>query len=194
MEKVCEICGKKFETTTGKKFCSVECVKKAKVLSNKKYKQAKKKERKHVCAMCGAEFTPKEKANSQKYCSPECAKKAQNLKKPQYKPLQKVCVICGAKFETRNYGTKTCSLECSTIYRRERAKLAFQNMGKDKVTKVSEEELKVQVMTITERHNFQTLRKAVNFLSAFTEYDAEECIELLRERKDKIGGYKIFYD
>jgi len=192
MEKVCEICGKAFETPTDKKkFCSIECTKKAKVLRNRKYKQAKRKTVTKICPVCGKEFEPK--TNSQKYCNPECYIVAKNRQAKLYSPLLKVCVICGSEFETRNYDTKTCSPECSFTFRQERTKVALKKVGKDKVIKVSDEELKVRVMSFTEEYHFKTLRQAVNFLSTFTEYDTEECIEQLRERKTKIGEYKILY-
>ena len=119
---------------------------------------------------------------------------AKNLQAKQYPPKQRICVICGAKFETQNYETKTCSPECSFIFRQERTKLALKNIGKDKVIEVPNEELKVRVMSFTEDYHFNTLRQSVNFLSLYTEFNTMECIELLRERKDKIGEYKIIYD
>lgn len=191
MQKFCEMCGKKFETTTGQKFCSVECVKKAKVAQNKKYKQAKRKRATKICPTCGKEFTPK--TNSQKYCMPECYRVAKNQQAKQIE-IPKVCVICGAEFKAHSYATKACSPKCSLILRQQQAKISFQNIGKDKVIEVSEEELKVRVKSYTEEYSFKTLRQAVNFLSIFTEYNTAECIELLKQRKDKIGEYKIFYD
>ena len=192
MKKVCEICGREFEPNRRQQFCSVECAKKAKVVRNRKYKQAKRQERKLICLTCGEEFKPT--ASRQKYCSPECYRVAKNLQAKQYPPKQRICVICGAKFETQNYETKTCSPECSFIFRQERTKLALKNIGKDKVIEVPNEELKVRVMSFTEDYHFNTLRQSVNFLSLYTEFNTMECIELLRERKDKIGEYKIFYD
>ena len=189
MEKVCEVCGKAFEKSlSNKKYCSVECAKKAKVVRNRKYKQAKRQEQKKICLTCG-------KAGSrQKYCSPECSRMAKNLQTKQYSPLQKNYVIGRAEFDARNYGAKTCSSECSFIFGQERTKVPLKNMGREKGIEVPDEALAVRVVSFTEDYMFKTLRQAVNFLSIFTKYDTAECIELLRQRESKIGEYKIFYD
>lgn len=192
MQKFCEMCGKKFETTTGQKFCSVECVKKAKVAQNKKYKQAKRKSATKICPTCEKEFKPT--GNGQKYCSAECSYEMRKKQNKLGQIVPKVCVICGKKFMAQSRVTKVCSPECSLILRRQQGKGITKSVGVDKVIEVPEEELKVRVVSFTEDYKFKTLRQAVNFLSLYTEYDTAECIELLKQRKDKIGEYKIFYD
>ena len=202
-KKFCAICGKEFEPVGSQKYCSPECAKKAFKASRRKYRrkyrQAKREERKKnlltngkICAICGDEFIPTN--GSQKYCSPECSRIANNLKLKQIK-LHKVCVICGKEFVTHSYDAKTCSPECSLILRRKPRQNNLKALGKNKVIKVPDEELKVRVVSFAdEEYRFNTLKKAVNFLSAFTEFNTEECIELLRERKTRIGEYKFFYD
>ena len=193
MEKVCEICGAKFETVNpNKKRCSLECAKKAKVVRNRKYKQAKRQEQKKICPICGKEFKPS--GNGQKYCSAECSYEMRKKQNKLGQMVTKVCVICGKEFMAQSRVTKACSPECSLILRQQQGKGIIKNIGKDKVIEVPEEELKVRMMSFTEDYHFKTLRQAVNFLSLYTEYNTAECIELLRERKDKIGEYKIIYD
>ena len=72
--------------------------------------------------------------------------------------------------------------------------MEWRHLAKTK-SEVPNEELKVRVVSFAEEeYRFDTLKKAVNFLSAFTEFNTEECIELLKKRKTRIGEYKFFYD
>lgn len=143
------------------------------------------------CGICGKNFETHNERK--KYCSVECAKQAKKLQAKKIQ-IEKVCVVCGKKFITHSYDTKTCLPECSSLLRKKSAKSALKTLGKNKVIKVPDEELKVRMVSFTEDYKFTTLWQAVNFLSAFTEFNTEECIELLRERKTKIGEYKFFYD
>lgn len=196
MKKFCEICGKEFASNRRQQFCSAECAKKAKVARNRKYKQTKKQECKinclKICPICEKEFTPR--TSRQKYCSLKCQQKAQRVHARLSQKWQKVCEVCGKEFRTHSPNTKTCSPECTLILRQERTKVALKNFVKDKVTKVADEEFFVRLVTFAEDYTFKSLKQAVNFLSIFTEYDTEECIDLLREHKNKIGSYKIFYE
>ena len=202
-EKICAICGKIFTPTNrARKYCSPECAKKSFKASRRKYRrkyrQIKRQEREKnlsnigkICANCGDEFIPTN--GRQKYCSPECNRMAKNIKLKQIQ-LHKICVVCGKEFVTHSYDAKTCSPECSSVLRKTPKQNGLDALGKNKVIAVPDEELKVRVVSFAEEeYRFDTLKKAVNFLSAFTEFNTEECIELLRERKTRIGEYKFFY-
>jgi len=148
-----------------------------------------------ICQACGEIFESRKP--NQKYCSPRCGRKARNFQAGLSPKVEKICVICGKEFKTQSYNIKTCSPECSLILRREQSRLALQNISKDKVIEVPDEKIFVRVKSIFEildDYNFDTLRKAVNYLSAYSSVDTAECVALLRERQNKIGHYKIFYD
>ncbi|MCL2038930.1 MAG: hypothetical protein FWG85_00705 [Bacteroidetes bacterium] len=103
--KVCECCGKEFETTIrNKKYCNPKCCK-----HNKKPNAIR------ICKICGKEFETNRK---KKYCSKECAYTQIKILSADYmkrkatlKPIILVCKICGKEFETIRK-KKYCSEQC----------------------------------------------------------------------------------
>ena len=163
MKKICPVCGKEFEAKYRQR-------KYCSFLCY--YKKTYKKPRKlkwteYVCAECGEKFLS---LTRKKYCSSECYIKGttRNLNTP----FKKICPVCGKEFDGK-YSKKFCSRECSTT---------------NKIIKIF-----VHLKAVDEEYTFKTLRQAVNFLSVFTKYDTAECIELLKQRKNKIGEYDCFY-
>ena len=105
---------------------------------------------------------------------------------------EKVCPVCGEEFKPKFCNQKYCSRECQYIAHH----ATFANNIVE-VPEVSEEKLFVRVKStfeILEDYYFTTFKQAVNYLSTFSSVDTAECLTLLRERKNKIGHYKIFYD
>lgn len=67
MKMNCMFCGIEFEARGAKKYCSVQCQRKARCKRNYPMKP-------HICPNCNKEFIP-EHTNMQKYCSSECRRK-----------------------------------------------------------------------------------------------------------------------
>jgi len=94
MKKVCEVCGKEYETSQPhQKTCSPECQKKKNAAYQKLYREVYHDE------------------------LLEKAKKNKNTPK-----LKKVCEVCGKEYETTQPHKKTCSPECSMINKHKRMK------------------------------------------------------------------------
>lgn len=66
--------------------------------------------------------------------------------------------------------------------------------AKEEIYQVPNVKMYVRIELMRQEHCFTNLKQAVNFLSVYSNCDAAECLKLLRERKDKIGKWKIFYD
>ena len=85
MEKICEICGKKFLAARGNhKYCSAECSAKGKTIKDKKFHEKKKQlireslvER--ICPICGATFKPR--SERQLCCCKPCGQKLYSRKR-----------------------------------------------------------------------------------------------------------------
>ena len=109
IRRVCPVCGKEFEISGQKKYCSVEC---RKVAYAARY--TAKSPEKRVCPICGKEF----EANGQKkYCCKKCARKAdkdwRKVRGCDIDPLKsRVCPVCGKIFEQGRSNQKYCSPEC----------------------------------------------------------------------------------
>lgn len=103
----CEYCGKEFERKSSRgrvpKYCSRECCQSAD-RDNKRITYVGKRE--EVCRQCGKKL-PKFKT---RFCSNYCREIQEGR---HHGLLQKVCVVCGSKFETQKSRQKTCSTECS---------------------------------------------------------------------------------
>lgn len=69
----CPVCEQSFEGKGAKKYCSLKCQRKARLL--REYPKTEKK-----CLVCGKSFTPIRK-NDQKYCSPKCRSHADYIKR-----------------------------------------------------------------------------------------------------------------
>ena len=117
-EKKCIICGSVFLTYYGK-YCSDECRKKASQKQNKLRMMRRNPCRieKAKCAFCGKDYeiirgayVEKKKMGKSKYCSDECRIKYNSRVK-----YTRNCIICGQKFRTASYVTKTCSDKCRKI-------------------------------------------------------------------------------
>ena len=153
---------------------------------------------KKICEVCGKEF--EKQGYNQKYCSPECERTGKNAVRRKRRlatrkiPLTKVCEICGKEFKPINYIQKYCSPECSEIGKNQQLKFEPLKSSVSKKIFAPEEELFVRIMWLNEEYNFKNLRQAVNFLTAYTDIDTAECLDLLRQRENKIGHWKIFYD
>lgn len=109
----CEYCGKEFERKSSRgrapKYCSRECCQAAD-RDNKRINYIGKREK--VCRQCGIEL-PKGRS---RFCSTICKSRwwaIQEGRSFNHGLLQKVCVVCGSKFETQKSRQRTCSTECS---------------------------------------------------------------------------------
>ena len=111
----CQFCGKEFEVSvkhhTVKKFCSQECMLKARqdnLLSSRLGK-------KEICRNCGKEYPASERVKGG-FCSGWCRNKytvSQNLE-------ERSCAYCGTKFKTYKYSAKKfCSRRCANKNRAE---------------------------------------------------------------------------
>ena len=98
--KVCEFCGKEFQTQNRIKYCSIEC--------KRKYRQEHAKIFTKECIFCGKEYEVTH--NYSKYCSDECKKK--NKQKQDTVILIKRCKFCDNEYEKTRTGSKYCSDEC----------------------------------------------------------------------------------
>ena len=105
----CEYCGKDFPKNPKgrtRKYCSTECNREADK-ANKRINYVGKREK--ICRQCGKEL-PKFKT---RFCSNYCREIQEGR---HHGLLQKVCVVCGSKFETQKSRQITCSTECSDYY------------------------------------------------------------------------------
>jgi len=149
----CEFCGKEFQDTKRRKYCSVPCNKKAYVarLPEKKCKQCgkefkpgrresiycsrrclgdSKKCPKVTCPICSIEFEPERL--SQKYCSRNCFSKVESPNKGKYLTLKpKKCKWCRKEFHPKNYKTIFCSIGCKKSEGQSRRTNSCLICGKD---------------------------------------------------------------
>ena len=112
---ICEHCGKEFESSRKKRFCSDKCmfrnryerlseqIKEYQKIYREKNKKQKKIEK--ICEYCGSNFIPVK--NNQKFCCDNCRINFYNDKKKKYNH----CVVCGEKIP-QNRKSKYCSNEC----------------------------------------------------------------------------------
>ena len=133
-----------------------------------------------TCAFCGEEFIS---LNKKKYCSRECLIEA--MRRQVKRTATKVCKMCGKEFKI--YQNKQyCSRECYN-------KAVEKHEGRRR-TIIADAEMYVRIERgRLETHEFKTLLKAVNFLSAFTDFETREVLQMIESRAEKIGSYKIFY-
>ena len=100
--------------------------------------------------------------------------------------MKKICTFCGREFETPYRVAKFCSQEC--------LKAACSDFQTKKHSFTFEDEpLGVHLQSNSEVHSFKTLKQAYNFLSTFTEFDGEVCLNKLKMRENKIGIYRVEY-
>ena len=69
-----------------------------------------------------------------------------------------------------------------------------ENILEETIFEPPEIKMFVRIVSPTEEYHFKNLKQAVNFLSAFSSCDSQECLKMILERKNKIGIWKIFYD
>lgn len=151
--RVCKICGESFETKSSKRSicykdhyhpcpvcgkqvlskdtehlnncCSPECT-----------KIAKHKYRKHVCKICGKEFTPH--TPNQQYCDNEFIRK---------------CIICGRSFKIKDVRSTRmcCSYECSEIMRKKSnlEKFGKENPAQSEIVKKKQAETNLKLYGAT---------------------------------------------
>lgn len=120
MIKICDICGKTFETTRKTYLCSPECKLEHRRAKNREYARtarakkmkAPKEKTTKTCVVCGKEFIPK--SNNQRFCSQQCI----GIKSAKKTHIVK-CEVCGKKFEATVRGVKFCSSECKAIRHKE---------------------------------------------------------------------------
>lgn len=118
MEKVCLVCGKKFNVANwnkNKKYCSQIC-----------YWKDKNKNKK-ICPICGKE------TNNDKYCSKECYGKS------KFQENVKVCDNCNCEYHNINKNSRFCSRLCYWEYRNSNKNEIFQsNQGENLINKECE--------------------------------------------------------
>jgi len=105
MKASCYHCGKEFNCSGSKKYCSVECRKTAsreRIIS----KQIEYKE----CPVCGKLFSP-ESRSDQIYCSSKCLKK-NKANKNNILLTERICVVCGLSFMPTQNKQICCSAKC----------------------------------------------------------------------------------
>lgn len=115
MNIVCAYCGKEFDSTRKKKYCSAEC-RKEQNKANMRKSYIWKSDRKIRCMMCGKETPPRRI----RFCSRECSIKWNRIKKgltQTYEETERVCVACGETFLEYKQNRITCSVECAKVYR-----------------------------------------------------------------------------
>ena len=180
LKRNCDYCGVEFKPVNYiQRFCSLSCREKFKLQMQENLTKIK------ICPTCGEEF--ESTSGNQKYCSPECQLQARRLGKKQ------------SQKGVGNTGSEEI-LTCNSLPKRSsksRQKQSATTLGKISVSKkksILEEKIYIRIVSDYEEYTFQTLRQAVNFLSAYSSFDTAECTELLRQHKNKIGIYKIFYD
>lgn len=125
----CEVCGVAFIRRNGR-FCSVAC----------SAESQRKQQPATTCEECGAQFSRERRGNdARRFCGHGCAYAAQKRKadeRRQQQAVQKaardavieakrtasiaVCPICVATYRRKQRQQKTCSRECSHIFRRGR--------------------------------------------------------------------------
>ena len=95
-----------------------------------------------VCKHCGQPFVPD--YGRQKHCSQKCADATRRMRQAQYDQkranakrksaasvLDRVCIVCGADFKTKDHRKTICSGECSAERRRQLAKAWHAARRKD---------------------------------------------------------------
>ena len=135
-------------------------------------------------------------SKKQKYCSYECLQLAQSWRRKNLLPREeKTCIICGAKFLPKPGFQKCCSAQCSSIHHKNlMAKQRQSPEVKPIKFEVPDEKLYLRIeCDRLETFEFTSLRKAVNFLSTYTDFEAREVLQMIEFRAEKIGSYKIFY-
>ena len=183
LKRNCDYCGVEFKPINYiQRFCSLSCREKFKWQMQENVPKLK------ICPTCGEEF---ESAGNQKYCSAECQLQAVHLGKK--KSQKDICNTYSEEF-LPNGSVKTCSPKRSSELRQKPSVTTFEKVIVSKKKSMPEEKIYVRIVSDYEEYTFQTLRQAVNFLSAYSSFDTAECTELIRQRKNKIGIYKIFYD
>ena len=183
LKRNCDYCGVEFKPINCvQRFCSVSCREKFKWQMQENVPKLK------ICPTCGEEFVLT--SGNQKYCSAECQLQAGHLGK---KVKEGVCSTCSEEFLSSD-SIKTCSHKRSLGLRQKQSVTTLEKVSVSKKKSVSEEKIYMRIVSDYEEYTFQTLRQAVNFLSAYSSFDTAECTELIRQRKNKIGIYKIFYD
>ena len=210
-EKICPVCGKKFEGRIKQTYCSVECRNKAHIERYTDYrkeyykknaeekkayqKELSKRERveqEKVCPTCGKPFTTSD--SRQKYCCMECRYEASQKKvKEAYDNKrvfkEKICVVCGKPFTTTHDIVICCSEECSEENRKAKQK-AYQS--------TPEYKKKHSERTINYNHRIQELGMTISEFNEMKEAGID-VDAYLAERKEKarricVDCGKEFYD
>ena len=120
MIKICEYCGKEFETDREiKRFCCRQCKEKSKQSRKCKGIRLDNIEYTKVCSVCNTEFVTTHQ--DKKYCSKKCKNKVMYQKnkgkytyvstKVYHYTYNLICKTCGKPFEASAKNTKYC-LEC----------------------------------------------------------------------------------
>ena len=98
--------------------------------------------------------------------------------------MKKICKMCGKEFQI-SQNKQYCSRECFN-------KAVEKRTAKRTIIADAEMYVRIERGRL-ETHEFKTRCKAVNFLSAFTDFEAREVLQMIESRAEKIGSYKIFY-
>lgn len=111
---VCKECGKEFESSREKKYCSEKCSNAYNCRSFYSKRNGDTKQRVRKCVQCGTEFTTTHRIKI--YCSDKCKSEYMSPKKNSV--VQ--CQYCGKEFVNVSGRAKYCSKECCDNYYRDR--------------------------------------------------------------------------
>lgn len=111
--KVCRTCGAAFSASTATRYCSPAC---------RPAKAARPARPPRACAVCGAEFRPRD--GRQRTCGARpCITRWQNRRRSPLKGYaEKSCVVCGVVYKSRTSNQLSCSKSCAAIREAQRAK------------------------------------------------------------------------
>lgn len=182
--KVCAVCGKEFEPkhplqATCCHECSVEHNRGIARKRNARIRHGGERVKQVTCRRCGAVFLPAHP--NLRYC-PDCKAEEERIREElgcksfhwrKKEPAYKVCVVCGAEFETTDYRRNTCSPEC-----KEKRKKDYQKLYRQTPCKTAEDKFIEAYQRVPEdpRKFDKTLERLKQEGKSYAEAQREETI------------------
>ena len=123
-ERVCENCGKTYETSNATKCCSVTC------RDELRRKRIRESAPRGECPVCGAEEILYWTAFGTRVCSVKCVRVINQRKwrgvdlanERNKRPKAISCAWCSKEFAPRRFDSKFCSRQCKLLYFRNKRK------------------------------------------------------------------------
>lgn len=195
MIKICEYCGKEFETDREtKRFCCRQCKQKNKQSRKSKGIRLDNIEYTKVCPVCNTEFVTVHQ--DKKYCSKKCKNKAMYQKnkgkytyvstKVYHYTYNLICKTCGKPFEASAKNTKYC-LECRQEgrYTHVCKKCGKTFVGKNHICdecKVKEKEAK----KIRYTKECVVCGKSFEASNKYSKYCSRDCEKVVKNKRAKV--------